>query len=505
MSDFDTSDLTERELKNLYNQIQIEEELKTRVEMLPKQKNNNVDVYFVRHAESCSNISPLLSLGKASHPPLSYKGIQQAINLGINNEIINMDFDKYYCSPSLRTIMTACLALRRKCRGRDPKNPIILHLNPYLIEQQNTASNLNRDRQNSIVPKKQLKNMINYIKLWFDQHYFNNYNYIDYEFVHIMYDLVLLLNYNEKLTEEYIKLIKKLLNVEKMTDTKEELLNKLIKLLDIQDHKVNPTKKLGIINTDKDISNIYKNLLLFIENPRDLKNLIIYQELNTDNILNYEEIITQLKSFCNDKNFMNNITIKYEYGDDMKHNADIEQFISDEMHFLKNNGDKTYYKILCFSHGATLKNCFKLEPNLKNTEILHYNVNNEKKDRIFNNNIVIDEKFKDTCGSLKISADIIRDFTPTILYNYMINNDDYKMFQVIDNYFTTPEYDLMNDHINENFKVNIPVVPVVPVIPVKSTVNKEDEEWVTDMDGGRYKHKYLKYKHKYLNYKHKQI
>ena len=73
----------------------------------------NVDVYFVRHAESCSNISRDIQ-GKITHPPLSYKGMQQAINLGIDNEIINMDFDKYYCSPSLRTIMTACLALRRK-------------------------------------------------------------------------------------------------------------------------------------------------------------------------------------------------------------------------------------------------------------------------------------------------------------------------------------------------------------------------------------------------------
>lgn len=28
----------------------------------------NVDVYFVRHAESCSNIAPKLSIGKITHP-----------------------------------------------------------------------------------------------------------------------------------------------------------------------------------------------------------------------------------------------------------------------------------------------------------------------------------------------------------------------------------------------------------------------------------------------------
>lgn len=54
----------------------------------------NVDVYFVRHAEACSNISHD-GQGKITHPPLSYEGIQQAINLGINNEIIDMDFDRY--------------------------------------------------------------------------------------------------------------------------------------------------------------------------------------------------------------------------------------------------------------------------------------------------------------------------------------------------------------------------------------------------------------------------
>jgi hypothetical protein len=113
-----------------------------------------------------------------------------------------MDFDRYYCSPSLRTIMTACLALRRKSLEK----VITLYLNPYIIEHKNYFGS--KDQQNSIVPKEKLKNMINYIKLWFEQKYFDN--YIDYEFVHLMYDLVLLL-YKYNNLETYKLLIKELL------------------------------------------------------------------------------------------------------------------------------------------------------------------------------------------------------------------------------------------------------------------------------------------------------
>jgi hypothetical protein len=230
---------------------------------LPIKKNNNVDIYFVRHAESCSNISTSVE-GKITHPPLSYKGMQQAINLGINNKIIDMDFDKYYCSPSLRTIMTACLALRNK----SIITPITLKLNSNLIEKRIPFIG-NYDKQNSVVPKQNLKNMINYIKLWFKQYYFNN--YIDYEFVHIIYDLVLLLNYNNKLDKYKIKIIK-LLEIAKIC--RKKLLKKLIYLL-ILEQNIENANKIGIINkaNNNDINNIYNNILQFLETP---EKFIIY-------------------------------------------------------------------------------------------------------------------------------------------------------------------------------------------------------------------------------------
>ena len=434
--------------------------------------SNLFDIYFVRHAESCSNVTSMLSIGQISHPPLTYKGIQQAINLGINNKIIDQDFDAYYCSPSLRTIMTACLALRQKANTRDPSNPIKIHLNPYLIEKQNIIGRF--DQQNSIVPIENLKKMIKYVKLWFKEHYFNN--YIDYEFVYIMYDLVRLLNHDNNLTK-YKELIKNLLKVKETvktvktsetTETKKELLNKLLKELKKEDYK-EPIKKFSIINIENG-DDIYIKILSFIDNP-----ILDEKEKEEENsiILDYRIIIEQLKTFRDEKIFMNNIIIDYSYYDfyDFKeHDANIHKFIIDYIFFFKDNMPKKDYKILCFSHGATLFESFSLETSLKNTEILHYNLKTENKQRIFNNNIVINKNIEDICGSL-----------------YSLYKSKYKMFKVIDNYFNDINYIINTDNtIDNNFKVN-------------NTI-EVDEEYVV-LEGGKYKHKYLKYKNKYLNYK----
>lgn len=362
---------------------------------------SELNIYFVRHAESCSNIS-IDSLAKISHPPLSYKGIQQAINLGINNEIINMDFDEYYSSPSLRTIMTACLALRNK----SIITPITLKLNSNLIEKRIPFIG-NYDKQNSVVPKQNLKNMINYIKLWFKQYYFNN--YIDYEFVHIIYDLVLLLNYNNKLDKYKIKIIK-LLEIAKIC--RKKLLKELIYLL-ILEQNIENASKIGIINkaNNNDINNIYNNILQFLDTP---KKFIIYHE-QSNNKLIYEEIIKKLESFLNDYDFIKNIKIVYEYNEKEKHNANIQKFINDKIKFCEKSKN-----ILCFSHGMTLKKFKKLDSSLKNTEILYYNVNNDFFERILNNNIIIEEKLiKDICGNLSLET---------------------KMFKVINNYFEDVNY-----------------------------------------------------------------
>ena len=421
--------------------------------------NNTIDFYFVRHAESCSNISNLV--GKMSHPPLSYKGIQQAINLGINNTIINMDFNKYYCSPSLRTIMTACLALRRKVLI----NPITLTLNPYLIEHPNLAQygeriGLSGDRQNSIVQQKNLDNMINYIRSWFQQKYFDN--YIDYEFVHIMYDLVALLHLNNHL-DEYKDTIKELL--EPIHKNRSELLCEFIDLL----NKIELLSKNKIIINYKtgNIYDIYDNILLFLNDKDRTNNFSIYADTNIENILEYSKIRTQLLMInTTSYYFMNNIKIEYfipHTDPNPPYSPNIKHFIKNEM--VKNlQSDKKIQKILCFTHGEALKQHFSFKTKLENTEIVHYN--DSKTIRIKNNNIVINEKLvEDICG----------------------DPHGKKMFNIIDKYFNEINYKVTDDNIDDNFKVLM-------------EENKIGDDW-EKVGGGRYKHKYLKYKYKYLNYK----
>jgi hypothetical protein len=126
-------------------------------------------------------------------------------------------------------------------------------------------------------------------------------------------------------------------------------------------------------------------------------------------------------------------------------------------------------KILCFTHGETLKRHFNLTQKLKNTEIVHYNHQTENVKTIFNNNIIIDRTLLgDTCGK-------------TLSEN--------KMFKVIDNYFNDENYNIANDYdILEDYSTKI-----------NKMIKSESDGF--ELLGGRYKHKYFKYKHKYLNYK----
>jgi broad specificity phosphatase PhoE len=455
-------------------------------------KDNEVKIYFVRHAESCSNIiSFASSLGnsKITHPPLSYKGIQQAINLGINNEIINKDFDKYYCSPSLRTIMTACLALRKKSHDK----VITLILNPYLIEKQNISSNfellsntqndysINQDddireqngdiheqngdifdQQNSIVPKQNLMNMINYIKLWFDQKYFNN--YIDYEFVNLMYNLVLLLyfHFKNKLTESLITKIKDLLI--RVKENKKVLLNEFIQIIKttIKDGAytklVNKIYFLKIsVSVSENENDIYNKLLFFIDNiiitkitdesiDISLRPEIIKIKEHTETI-SVQIIIDQLELFTQENFFMKNIIIDYTYKDNQEHISDIQKFITNEI--LPLNSNQT---ILCFTHGLTLFERFKLSSKLQNTEIICYDVNKNTNKQIFNNNIIIDKQLIiNTCGN------ILSDKLPDLLKLVMsfITSNDFKMFKVINNYFNDSTYKITTDeNIMDDFKVD---------------------------------------------------
>jgi len=307
-------------------------------------------ITFVRHAESCSNIveqfdtseyktfnyKEFISLplnlrenigAKISHPPLTFNGIQQAIILGtdyFNN--IDFNYNIFYCSPSLRTIMTALISLRtiNYNRLKSGKPSITLQLVSHLIELKNYAGEY--DFQNAIIPSNKLQLMVEYIKWWFSNKWFEN--FIDYEFIFLINKLKTLLSnllYNscDKISNNVYQIIQFIKKIKKSRyNEKISVLKNIIELIDIL---LTYNLNLSIINEIKQI-----NLKKFID-P------LFYNSCN----VNY------------------NFTVQ---------TPDIDRFIKEQL-ILKNN-------ILCFSHGAILKKTFNLNCFIKNTEIINYDGNN---------------------------------------------------------------------------------------------------------------------------------
>jgi broad specificity phosphatase PhoE len=430
------------------------------------------NIYFIRHAESCSNIS---KLGKHIHPPLSYKGIQQAVYLGIDNEIIDKDFEEYYCSPSLRTIMTAYLALRKKTKQ------IILKLDSNLIENKNFAQHgkqfgLSEDQQNAVVKPENLKKMIDYIKSWFQNKYFDN--FIDYEFIDLIYDLVLLLHINNSLNKPMYAL---LFNNEDITRTRTEMLDDIIKI--ISEYNNFESSLIYITKSESKLSyNNNKHDIISFLNGEDFEICVHH---NSKKKLKLSVIIESLKKFLN-KNyyFNNNIVIDYSYGPDPDISVDksvdkphkIKQFIDSlDKHDNKN--------ILCFSHGETLREYFKYldTEKLKNTEIVCYNTKTNQNQRIKRDEIAdIPKNVENICGNpLDLGT----------LGTRLLNFQDIKMFYVINKYFND------NDQLyNVNDDVN-----VLELYKTHKDTRSEAEgeyENVSQIGG-----KYLKYKKKYMKLK----
>jgi hypothetical protein len=197
--------------------------------------------------------------------------------------------------------------------------------------------------------------------------------------------------------------------------------------------------------------------------------------MNFENELNYMYIKKLLLKFLDNSSYFN-IDIKIDYTYKITdHNINI--FINNEINKLEFHNKK----IICFTHGETLKRHFKLTQKLKNTEIVHYNHQTKNVKTIFNNNIIIDRTLLgDTCGK-KLSEN--------------------KMFQVINKYFNDENYNIANDYdILEDYSTKINKSEDDSVA-ITALLSRMSEDYGFELLGGRYKQKYFKYKHKYLNYK----
>jgi len=149
-------------------------------------------ITFVRHGNSCGNASPWVNLDSFSnlfprlnHPVLTNLGVAQSILLG--QYIMNQqdEYDLCFCSPSIRTIMTALLALRDNYYTN---KKLKIEINPYITEKNKLLkwyfrplSYVITDKQNHMVNPSDLKQMIILVKNWLDECWLFDYDDIMFE------------------------------------------------------------------------------------------------------------------------------------------------------------------------------------------------------------------------------------------------------------------------------------------------------------------------------------
>jgi bisphosphoglycerate-dependent phosphoglycerate mutase len=308
--------------------------------------NKTITIHWTRHAESCSNLEigyetdkneyPNRNIGYSQidtqkltikkepmtinnllnplnifsqcgyHPNLSYIGMQQAILLG--KFIKNIDYDIICVSPTLRTIMTALMALR----GTNHK----IYVVPFIIEDTNPLC-LGNDMQNTPLSSLSLQQNVLFIKDWLEKNWIENFDDIE-----LMDNLSALKNIlvGSGNNKKEIELIDKILNY-KIRTTLNDVKNLTHTLSNIQN--VQAQKMVGIIKKMCDIK--------YIRGP-DIDFTIL------------EHFESDLYKQSFDEFF--NLIIPY---------------ISNV-----NNIQKSNLKILCVTHGNSMANYFKNKYNISN-------------------------------------------------------------------------------------------------------------------------------------------
>jgi phosphohistidine phosphatase SixA len=121
-----------------------------------------IDLYLVRHAESCGNITQTkMNTYRKRHrdilhePGLSLKGYIQSFLL---RDYLpkSIKYDKVICSPLVRTVITAMISL--STFNNEP-NPAVIHIVPYI-----KFHNTKLSRVNNVT---ELKEKVHNFKVWF--------------------------------------------------------------------------------------------------------------------------------------------------------------------------------------------------------------------------------------------------------------------------------------------------------------------------------------------------
>lgn len=130
-----------------------------------------VDLLLVRHAESCGNIQKQTKLKDITHrirqsgilhePSLSIRGYIQSFYLRdyiLSSKSNSITYDKTLCSPLIRTVVTAMIALSS---FNNEENTNVIHIVPYVKFHNKKLSKINSVSE--------LKEKIHNFKLWFMQ------------------------------------------------------------------------------------------------------------------------------------------------------------------------------------------------------------------------------------------------------------------------------------------------------------------------------------------------
>lgn len=310
----------------------------------------HITIDWVRHAESCANYSSHNFMDKDSdphrptgyekisnpksvsnswdfwkrfgftslksafmyHPNLSFIGTQHAILFGRDylksRRPDQKSYDIIFCSPSLRTIMTALFALR----GTNTKIIVC----PYILEHLNLAGSA--DRVNPPVKSDILIQYVDIVKTWLEHNWIDRFD--DIEVMGLLNDLLEIghKNHIENIDKviDQIKSCGKAKNcVDGMIKTIRDLCMKMDELLDPSDTNDRQTIKLLFELTDRSV----------IRGP--------------------EVDFSYIKPFEANETDFNKIDIDKFYKKVM-------------MEFVNNHPEKNDFKILCFTHGATMRSFF---------------------------------------------------------------------------------------------------------------------------------------------------
>lgn len=332
----------------------------------------NIDIDWVRHAESCANVAHSeISAHTTYHPNLTDLGIQQAIVVG-NKYVKKRNEQKKYdfvcASPTFRAIMTSMMALR----GTDA----VIYVVPYISEAQTyvgTASwltstvtaglvDLGGDIPNRPVDINILIQSITFIKDWLEKSWVDYFP--DVELISYLYLVKEVLKEDAQISQFVDAIVE---NDEKNPNIKKkEILTQLIKQLEERSEsggvasfrssygmKPISAEDIDTIKVCIDIFNIFLSKD-FIRCPRvdfSIYDLFITEHL-TGKYKNEGSIYDVQPSF--------------------------EKFYSRVLkHVVDNNiVSNKNLNVLCFSHGHIIKeelsNIYGIPvPKLKNTQVIH--------------------------------------------------------------------------------------------------------------------------------------